>query len=41
MARPAATPPQALERFRDEFAAKYPEAIAKLDRDWKAPDRVL
>jgi putative transposase len=26
---------QALERFRDEFAAKYPKAIAKLDRDWK------
>jgi len=25
----------ALERFRDEFAAKYPKAIAKLDRDWK------
>ena len=25
----------ALERFRDEFEAKYPKAIAKLDRDWK------
>ena len=25
----------ALERFRDESAAKYPKAIAKLDRDWK------
>jgi transposase-like protein len=25
----------ALERFRDEFAAKYPKTIAKLDRDWK------
>jgi len=25
----------ALERFRDEFAAKYPKALAKLDRDWK------
>jgi putative transposase len=25
----------ALERFRDEFAAKYPKAVAKLDRDWK------
>ena len=25
----------ALERFRDEFAAKYPKAIAKLDRNWK------
>jgi transposase-like protein len=26
---------QALEHFRDEFAAKYPKSIAKLDRDWK------
>jgi putative transposase len=26
---------QALERFRDEFTAKYPKALAKLDRDWK------
>jgi putative transposase len=25
----------ALERFRDEFDAKYPKALAKLDRDWK------
>jgi transposase-like protein len=25
---------QALERFRDEFDAKYPKAVAKLDRDW-------
>ncbi len=25
---------QALERFRDEFDAKYPKATAKLDRDW-------
>jgi len=25
----------ALERFRDEFEAKYPKAIAKLERDWK------
>jgi putative transposase len=25
----------ALERFRGEFEAKYPKAIAKLDRDWK------
>jgi len=25
----------ALERFRDEFEAKHPKAIAKLDRDWK------
>ena len=27
---------QALERFRDEFDAKYPKAVAKLDRDWAA-----
>ena len=27
----------ALERFRNEFAAKYPKAIAKLDRDREAP----
>jgi putative transposase len=26
----------ALERFRDEFDAKYPKAVAKLDRDWAA-----
>ncbi len=26
----------ALERFRDEFDAKYPKAVAKLDRDWDA-----
>lgn len=25
---------QALERFRDEFDAKYPKAVAKLDREW-------
>jgi putative transposase len=25
----------ALERFRGEFDAKYPKAVAKLDRDWK------
>jgi putative transposase len=25
---------QALERFRAEFDAKYPKAVAKLDRDW-------
>lgn len=25
---------QALERFRKEFDAKYPKAVAKLDRDW-------
>ena len=25
---------QALERFRGEFDAKYPKALAKLDRDW-------
>jgi putative transposase len=27
---------QALERFREEFDAKYPKAVAKLDRDWAA-----
>jgi putative transposase len=26
---------QALERFREEFDAKYPKAVAKLDRDWQ------
>jgi putative transposase len=26
----------ALERFREEFDAKYPKAVAKLDRDWPA-----
>jgi putative transposase len=26
----------ALERFRSEFDAKYPKAVAKLDRDWDA-----
>jgi putative transposase len=26
----------ALERFRGEFDAKYPKAVAKLDRDWAA-----
>ena len=25
----------ALERFREEFDAKYPKALSKLDRDWK------
>ncbi len=25
---------QALERFREQFDAKYPKAVAKLDRDW-------
>jgi putative transposase len=25
----------ALERFRDELEAKYPKAVAKLDRDWR------
>ncbi len=25
---------KALERFRDEFDAKYPKAVAKLDKDW-------
>ena len=27
---------EALERFRGEFDAKYPKAVAKLDRDWAA-----
>ena len=26
---------KALERFRDEFDAKYPKAVAKLDKDWE------
>jgi putative transposase len=26
----------ALERFREEFDAKYPKAVAKLDKDWSA-----
>src|SRR4051794_39035376 len=26
---------QALERFREQFDAKYPKATAKLDRDWE------
>jgi putative transposase len=26
---------QALEVFREEYGAKYPKALAKLDRDWK------
>jgi putative transposase len=26
---------EALERFREEFAAKYPKSVAKLDRDWQ------
>src|SRR5680860_322928 len=26
----------ALERFRREFDAKYPKAVAKLDKDWAA-----
>jgi transposase-like protein len=25
---------EALERFREEFDAKYPKAVEKLDRDW-------
>ena len=25
----------ALERFRDEFDAKYPKALTKLDKDWE------
>ena len=31
---------KALERFRGEFDAKYPKAVAKLDKDWSA-HRVL
>lgn len=27
---------KALERFREEFDAKYPKAVAKLDKDWDA-----
>jgi putative transposase len=27
---------KALERFRDEFDAKYPKAVSKLDKDWDA-----
>ncbi len=27
--------PQALERFRSEFDAKYPKAVVKLEKDWK------
>jgi transposase-like protein len=27
---------KALERFRDEFDAKYPKAVMKLDKDWDA-----
>jgi transposase-like protein len=27
---------KALERFRGEFDAKYPKAVAKLDKDWDA-----
>ena len=26
---------RALERFREEFDAKYPKAVAKLDKDWR------
>ena len=32
----AADARKALERFRDEFDAKYPKAVAKLDKDWDA-----
>jgi putative transposase len=32
----ARTPRRALERFRSEFDAKYPKALAKLEKDWKA-----
>ena len=34
-ARPARTPRLALEVFREEYGAKYPKALAKLDRDWQ------
>ena len=27
---------KALERFREQFDAKYPKSVAKLDKDWKA-----
>ena len=30
-----------LERFRDEFDAKYPKAVSKLDKDWERAHRVL
>ena len=30
---------KALERFRDEFDAKYPKAVAKLDKDWERSPR--
>jgi putative transposase len=33
---PSADARKALERFRDEFDAKYPKAVAKLDKDWEA-----
>ena len=32
---------RALEVFREEYGAKYPKALAKLDRDWEAADGVL
>jgi putative transposase len=32
---PRADARHALERFRGEFDAKYPKAVAKLDRDWQ------
>jgi transposase-like protein len=32
---PKALAKLALERFREEFGAKYPKALAKLDDDWK------
>jgi putative transposase len=34
-ARSRADARQARERFREEFDAKYPKAIAKLERDWQ------
>lgn len=32
---------KALERFREAYGAKYPKAVAKLDRDWIHLDRAL
>jgi Integrase core domain len=30
-----------LERFREEFDAKHPKAVAKLDKDWKTLTTLL
>jgi putative transposase len=35
-APPRADARKALERFRSEFDAEYPKAVAKLDKDWHA-----